>query len=67
MNRGPSPEAVAAASLCLQRGARVMFGLDGHTPSEAAALAYRPGGPSVVELTARIEHRRAGTSAQVAA
>lgn len=51
--------ALEAASGAYARGLRLILGLDGQTPEEAAQAAYLPGGPTLAELTDRIRHRRA--------
>ena len=51
--------ALQAASGAYARGLRMILGLDGQTPEEAARAAWTPGGPSLDELTDRIRDRRA--------
>ena len=51
--------ALEAASSAYARGLRLILGLDGHSPEEAARAAYVPGGPSLPELIDRIHARRA--------
>lgn len=46
------------AAAAYSRGLRVVLGLDGQSPLEAAQLAYTPGGPSIDELAERIQARR---------
>jgi hypothetical protein len=53
-----SPTDAAAAAYA--RGLRLILGLDGHTPEEAARAAWTPGGASISELVDRIAQRRLG-------
>ena len=52
----PTPQAIAAAGLCL---AEAELGIRRGTVHEAALRALRPGGPPLEELEARIAELRA--------